>query len=402
LNRLPLVRGRAPVRRRLDGGGLGGPLRRAWRELAERVSWTPPTRTEVVVVAKAALAAALSWWLAVLVSDVRSPVLAPLTALICVRVSVRGSVRSAIQRSAAVVLGVIGALAVGDALGLNTFTVGLLTFVSLGVAVLVLRLPRGAASQVPVTVLVVMSSLAENRGAFGWERVVDTVLGAAVGVVVSLALPSSRLADARQTLARLAETLREVLDTMGAGLHAPFDTEQTGAWRRTARVARDRLVPETRDAVGNGREAARWNIRDRRHIVELGRYEDVLPRLERTAIGVSVIARGIDDLSHHAGGVHAPMPDAGALLTALADLVRVTAAEVLDGQTDLRGDEALAELRRRREPCARAAAEHARTVPGDDGDGAAVDHRSLEWMSAAALLVQVDRLVDDLSAPLPP
>ena len=99
--------------------------------------------------AKSGLAAGLSWWLALVVTGVPAPVLAPLTAVVVVQVSVRASVLRALQRSAAVVLGVLVALAIGDVLSLNGFTVGVLVAVSLGVAQLVLRLPAAAARQVP-------------------------------------------------------------------------------------------------------------------------------------------------------------------------------------------------------------------------------------------------------------
>ena len=152
------------------------------------------------------------------------------------------------------------------------------------------------------------------------------MLGAAVGVVVSLVLPASRLVDARQTLDRLADSLGGVLETMGAGLQQPWSTDQTEEWRRQARTARDRLVGQAVEAVGNGREAARWNVRDRRHIEALGRYEDVMPRLERTAIGVSVISRGLDDHARLTGTTHPAMPAMGALLIALASAVRALVA----------------------------------------------------------------------------
>ena len=92
----------------------------------------------------------------------------------------------------------------------------------------------------------------------------------------------------------------------------PFTTELVLAELLATRpetfdVARDRLLEDTKEAVGNGREAAQWNVRDRRHIAELGRYEDVLPRLERTAIGVSAISRGLDDHARLSGGEHRPM-----------------------------------------------------------------------------------------------
>ena len=126
------------------------------------VSWTRPTSTEIGTVAKSGLAAGLSWWIARAVTDVPDPVLAPLTAVVVVQVSVRASVRTALQRSAAVVLGVLLALAIGDALELNGLTVALLVAVSLGVAQLVLRLPPSAARQVPISGLVVLSAVAAS------------------------------------------------------------------------------------------------------------------------------------------------------------------------------------------------------------------------------------------------
>ena len=159
------------------------------------------------------------------------------------------------------------------------------------------------------------------------------MIGAAVGVAVSLVLPASRLVDARQTLDRLARSLGDVLDAMGAGLQQAWSTDQTEEWRRRARTARDRLVRQAAEAVGNGRESARWNVRDRRHIDVLGHYEEVMPRLERTAIGVSVISRGLDDHARLTGTTHPAMPAMGELMIALASAVRALAHEVL-GEAD--------------------------------------------------------------------
>jgi uncharacterized membrane protein YgaE (UPF0421/DUF939 family) len=372
--------------------------------LAHAVSWTTPTSTEIGVVAKSGLAAGLSWWIARVVTGVPGPALAPLTALVVVQVSVRASVRLAIQRSAAVVLGVLVALALamalGDALRLNGLTVGVLVAVSLGVAELVLRLPASAARQVPISVLVVLTAVTSSPASYGWQRALDTVIGAAVGVVVSLVLPASRLVDARQTLDRLAASLGDALESMGAGLQQPWSTDQTEEWRRRARTARDRLVRQAAEAVGNGREAARWNARDRRHVDALGRYEDVMPRLERTAIGVSVISRGLDDHARLAGTTHRAMPAMGALLIALATAIRTSVQHVLGQSEETDVPSTLDEVRVRRARCAQGASrraklalEHDEALDGDQLEG--------EWLSYAALLVQVDRIVGDLSAPLP-
>ena len=143
-------------------------------------------------------------------------------------------------------------------------------------------------------------------------------------------LPASRLVDARQTLDRLADSLGDVLETMGAGLQQPWSTDQTEDWRRRARTdarsARRARRPRRSATAGRRR---RWNVRDRRHIEVLGRYEEVMPRLERTAIGVSVISRGLDDHARLSGTTHPAMPAMGALLAALAGAVRALVHDVL-------------------------------------------------------------------------
>lgn len=377
-------------------------MHRAWQAFVDRTGWTAPTKTEFATVAKAALAASLAWAVAAAVTDIPDPVLAPLAALITVRVSAHASVRIALQRTAAVVLGVLVAVAIGDAIGLNALTVGLLTGVSLGIALLLLRLPRNAANQMPVTVLVVIAALASRKDSAGLERALNTVLGAGVGVSVSLLLPASRVKDARQTIERLGLALGDVLDTMSAGLREPWTTNQTTEWRRKAHATRDRVVANAKDAVGNGREAATWSIRDRRHVVELGRYEDALPRLERTAIGVSSISRGLDDDTHAVLDAELPpMIAMSSLLGGLADLVRAVTSSIIGHGSADDVERAVEELRVLREPCAQAASRRARGALAPE-DMTAVDRPTLEWMSYAALLVQTDRIVEDLRAPLPP
>ena len=360
--------------------------------------WPAPTSTEIGTIAKSGLAAGLAWWLATILVDVPSPVLASLTAIVVVQVSVRASVTTALQRSAAVVLGVLAALAIGDAIELNAVTVALLVTASLGVAELLLRLPKQSARQVPVSVLVVLSAVAATPETEGWRRGLDTVVGAAVGVVVSLLLPASRLVDARQSLERLGDSLGTLLESMGSGLRESWSTVQTEAWRRTARTIREALVDSAVEAVGNGREAARWNVRDRRHIAVLANYEDFLARIERTAIGVSVISRGLDDHARLTGTTHPAMPAMGDLFVALAGAVRASVLAVLGraDATDL--TRSLTEVEARRDRCAQGASRRARLALEGEADS---DGLEGEWLSYAALLVQVDRIVDDLSARLP-
>ncbi len=352
------------------------------------------------MVVKAGLAAGLSWWLASLVTDVANPVLAPLAALVTVRVSVRASISRAVLRSAAVVLGVLLALALGDSLRLNGLTVGLLVVASLALAELLLRLPTWAATQMPISVLVVLAAVSSSQRTSGWWRAVDTLIGAAVGVAVSLAFPASRLVDAWQTLDRLADGLGDTLDAMSDGLLQPWSTDQSAEWRHDAHVARHRLVAQADEAVGDGREAARWNHRDRRHIVELARYEDLMPRAERTAVGVSAIARTLDEFAHMSDEPHRPMRKMSALLGSLVEAVRAVSHDVLDEADEPRAPTALEELGRRRADCTQAAVRRAQLALQRD-EGAPDDRAGDDWLGYAAVLVHVDRIVRDLTDPLP-
>jgi len=266
----------------------------------------------------------------------------------------------------------------------------------------VLRLPRSAARQVPVSVLVVLTTVSVSDESSSLHRAADTVIGAVVGVTISLLLPASRLLDGRQTLNRLATGLHDALMAMSDGLRHDWSPDQTEEWRDRAREVRSRMVGAAAEAIGNSRESIRWNLRDRGHIDELVRYEAVLTTFERAAIGVSVIARGIDDHARLSGTAHAAMPSIGELLEALAVAVDRLAATVIGGAADTEFVTALDEVRRRRQRCVEAASRRAREAlladVDQDADPDEEQRRRLdgEWLNYAAILVQVDRIVADL------
>jgi len=153
--------------------------------------------------------------------------------------------------------------------------------------------------------------------------------------------------------------------------------------------------------VGNSRDAARWNIRDRRHVEELARFEEVMHRLERTAIGVSVISRGLDDHARLSGTTHPSMAAMGTLLDRLADAVRAAVELVLGTGDEATAAERLAAVKAQRERCVQGARRRAKEA----WEGEATDEAlqlEAEWLGYGAILVQVDRIIGDLTTPLPP
>ena len=79
-----------------------------------------------------------------------------------------------------------------------------------------------------------------------------------------------------------------------------------------------------------------------------------------------------------------------------------TRVQVVLGQSEVPDlERSVAEVRTRRARCLRGATRRARWAI-EHGDEPDAEHAEGEWLGYAALLVQVDRLVVDLSAPVPP
>jgi uncharacterized membrane protein YgaE (UPF0421/DUF939 family) len=373
-------------------------LQRGWISARRSLAWTPPSTTEIAVVLKAGLAAGISFSLARIVTNVPNPLLAPATAIVTVHATAWTSLRTAVQRTVAVAMGVIVALVVGDAVPLNGLTVAILVTVSLGLSVLVLRFSGGAANQLPITVLLVLAVVSFGQRSYGIGRAVDTIIGAATGGVISVAFPASRLREAHDALARLAAEVAGCLRAMGAGVQQPWPEEATSSWEDRAQRARTRLARRAVDAVGSGRRAARWNYRDRRHLGDLSRYEDMAPRLERISVGVSEIARDLDRTAARTPGPHPPMPKLGGLLAALADAVRALGHELDAPQDEHTLRTALQDVSLRRDEAHYGATR--RTHLAVDADsGNALDPAADEWLEYSAVLVQADAIVADLLPP---
>jgi uncharacterized membrane protein YccC len=380
---------------RLDVSRPASALRRTWTRARRHLPWTRPTPAEIAVVLKSGLAAGVSFSVARFVTNVPNPLLAPATAIVTVHATAWTSLRTAVQRSVAVAVGVLVALVIGDAVALNGLTVAILVTISLAISVLVLRFSGGAANQLPITVLLILAVVSAGQKSYGVGRAVDTIIGAAIGGVVSLVFPASRLQEARNALSRLVDELADCLREMGAGVQQPWSEALTTAWEARAQRARGRLARLAVDAVGSGRRAARWNHRDRGHLDNLAQYEDLAPRLERISIGVSEIARDLDRTAAVTPGEHAPTMKLGALLTALGCAIRALANE-LDAPDDHRAlRAALHEVGVCRDESRQGATRRARLAV-DAASAHALDPAADEWLAYGAVLVQADAIVADL------
>lgn len=268
---------------------------------------------------KTAVAATLAWETARLLTGADAPVFAPLTALLVVQITVQRSVRQALERVGGVVAGVLVALGLAQVVGLTAAGIALLVAGGLLVGRLV-RLGAEGAVQVPVSALLV---LIVGTGAAAGEvsdvvvaRVEDTAIGAAVGVLVNLALVAPiRLRPAAAAVTALATALADQLTLLAGGVAAPFDAATARRWLLQARLLPGTLAT-AQDSLADARESLRFNPRRRRADDEVARLGEALVALEHSVTQVRGTSRTLFDLARVGGTVSLPGSYAPALATA--------------------------------------------------------------------------------------
>jgi uncharacterized membrane protein YgaE (UPF0421/DUF939 family) len=262
---------------------------------------------------KSTVAATLAWLAAELIASPR-PALASLAAIIVVQITVRATLTRSIQLTVAVTLGLGAALALGHLLGLHWWSIAIVVLAGL-IAGELFRLGTLSA-QVAISAMLALSL----GNGYGIERVVDTAIGAVIGVVVNaLIAPPSHVSEASRTLRGLGEDLGALLADIGSALSKKPPGEET--LHRWLTRARD-LGSDSRAAIGTvkqGEESLQFNPRARHELAQLSRLTEARRALDHSISQTRGIIRTLLDLPQ-------PIEDP-ALVTPLAKLgVMITVA----------------------------------------------------------------------------
>jgi uncharacterized membrane protein YgaE (UPF0421/DUF939 family) len=267
--------------------------------------------------AKTALAAGLSWFIAADVLGNSIPVFAPLAALLTVQVTVWESVSRGLQRVLGVVVGVLVAFGFARLAGIHAWSIALVVFVSI-LAGQLLRLGQQGSVQVPVSALLVLVLGAATSG-YALDRVVDTALGAGVGIAINLVVvPPTHLDEARAKVGDFAGAMAELLCAMATELGQP-GTER-GALLARAR----RLSVEANDAalaVARTATAVRWNPAGRRD-------RSVVDRLVAATKALNLVERPVRGIARTLADAQAGWRPPADLVTPLAQLLVGVADEL--------------------------------------------------------------------------
>lgn len=227
---------------------------------------------------KTALAAGLAWHVAGMIGAVK-PYFAPLAAILCLQVTVEESLWRGYQRVLGIVVGVVIADLTARYLGVHGWSIAALVLVGTGLATW-LRLGVQAIPQVGVSAMMVLT-IGGNQHQYAAERVVDTLLGAGIAVLVNmLVLPPDYRLQALASLRDAADGLAGRMTAMALWLQTGADPAAGESLRETIRsyvLDLHRAI----DRVGQAQRAFRYSplLRDRQGT--LGQYRGHLMQLRQ-------------------------------------------------------------------------------------------------------------------------
>ncbi|WP_331770550.1 aromatic acid exporter family protein (plasmid) [Embleya sp. NBC_00888] len=366
-------------------------------DLAAALSRVKESETSLVAqVLRTTVAAVTSYVAALFLAGTDpQPILAPLTALLVVQVTSYATFTTGVQRVASVVSGVLIAVLFSEAVGLNWWSLTLLLLASLGLGHLI-RL-GDSINEVAISAMIVLgvSQVADTA----WDRVAETLIGAAVGMVFSLVLaPPVHVRPANEAVMSAFDALTRLLDTMAREIDDDVSHDRAHGWLEEARRI-DRDIVRVDATLTTAEEGTRFNPRGRRATVRVLALRSGLDTAEISAVALRMVCRSLSGL--YARGEHGepayteiPLATAQSLRSLFHSLAALFAAYghllVLHGQ-DRPVDSAHAEVTLR-ERLAEAEEDRLRTEAILLADSIANPDR---WELYGTLLTAVDKLVDE-------
>lgn len=225
-------------------------------------------RGPLLQMVKTALATMLAWIVAELViPDGPPPVFAAIAAMLVVQPSLNQSLLKGVERSVGVIAGVVLASGLAIAFGEHTWVVLLAVSASLALA-WGLRMTTGSANQVAISALLVLAIGAATPG-YATYRILETFLGAVIGIVVHLALvPPVALGPARRALDALGEEIAASLERLAHALTRMHSARELDELMQEARRL-NAIREETDVALDHADDSLALNPRGRHHREDL-------------------------------------------------------------------------------------------------------------------------------------
>ena len=247
------------------------------------------------------VAAASSYIVGLLLFPGTQPLLAPLTAMLVVQVTPVSLLASGLDRVVAVVAGVSVAVAFSAVVPLEWWSLALLIFVSITIGQ-VLRL-RSNLIEVAISGMLVLGVGSLSAGFAAWQRIAETLVGAAVGIAANLLFPPKvPSADAGRAIDGLADRLSELLQSAADELtelaaNGPDVAPATRVWLDDARrITHD--IPQVGAALLRAEQSRRLNVRAVGTSDMGPGLRQGLEALEHSAVAIRSMFRALADATH--------------------------------------------------------------------------------------------------------
>ncbi|MBO2450627.1 hypothetical protein J4573_26225 [Actinomadura barringtoniae] len=328
--------------------------------------------------------------LAVLPDDGPVPLLAPLTALLVVQFSVYETIKSSVSRITAVGSGVLVAVALAGEVGFSWWSLGIAILVALVIGHL-LRLGDHVL-EVPISAMLIFALGAGNG--IGTERIVETLIGAAAGLLATMLVPSVRVRPAQEAVEDLSDRLAALLDRMAADLsQGPSKGEAEGWLRTTEELFRD--IGRTDAELGAAENSVRLNPRAR-GLLDAGiALRNGVETMEHFTLSLRGLTRALADIAR--------LEDDDRLIgdTAVRDRLSATVTEIAASmaaygrlaRSDLRRNARTAAMEDTLERHVMAARAHRDALASLLHDPEAGEER---WALYGEIVMHLDRLIDQV------
>jgi hypothetical protein len=316
---------------------LAGSFADRLRSTLIRRGRTPGLRT-----AKVTLAVITAYLLAGSLHLSEHPIVAPLVALLVVQLTLYQSLVHGLGRVGGVLAGVAVAVLVAHFVGLTWWSLGAVVAGSI-VAGKVLRLGPHL-FEAPISAMLLLE--VGGGGPLGLARVEEAVLGALIGIAVSLLVaPPLYLQPAGAAIGELAERMARFAAGLGAGIRQPWSRAAADHWMGQARAVAGEVARAER-TVARAEEAARLNPRGRRGRDAHPRFRATLTALERCHLTLRTLARAILDRTYFVPSAEQSSAYTPEQREALGDLL-VSAAAAIGAVAPIAGGGEAADAARR-------------------------------------------------------
>jgi uncharacterized membrane protein YccC len=251
------------------------------------------SRVPLLQAAKTALATAAAWAIAGAIIPGQLPTFAAIAALLVVQPSLNQSLSKAVERSLGVTAGVLVAYVIGILFG-DRYWVVLAAIVAAMAVAWLLRLSTTTSVQLPISAMLVLSIGASNPN-YAVNRIVETMIGAALGLVVNLlVVPPVSVRPARDAVDGLLDEIAERIDAIATALSVPRTPAQLDEMLLYARLLRP-MAGKTDDVLKAADESLSINPLRNRHQPGLSEAEALRDRLHHLVTRTLAMTRTLHD-----------------------------------------------------------------------------------------------------------